>query len=73
MDEGHCGLPVDELTNLTVKLIEVSPGHCQVNRGGASLARVAGVPTIRRSRGRRSPVASSGRLSRERGGRQPRP
>jgi len=25
MDEGHCGLPVDELTNLTVKLIEVAP------------------------------------------------
>jgi exodeoxyribonuclease V alpha subunit len=25
MDEGHCGLPVDELTVLTEKLIEVSP------------------------------------------------
>ncbi len=25
MDEGHCGLPIDELTVLTEKLIEVSP------------------------------------------------
>ena len=25
MEEGHCGLPVDELTVLTEKLIEVPP------------------------------------------------
>src|SRR5215472_7100748 len=31
MDDGHCGLPAEELVPLTQKLLEVPAGHCQLS------------------------------------------
>jgi exodeoxyribonuclease V alpha subunit len=35
MGQGHCGLPVQELTTLAEKLLEVPGGHCQRKRAGS--------------------------------------
>jgi exodeoxyribonuclease V alpha subunit len=52
MDEGHCGLPVDELTELTAKLIEVPPAlittalALEVEDGAVVAGTVEGRPCI---------------------------